>query len=230
MDYIQLFILSPYLSLPLSPSVSLSHSFFVSLISLYQRPWYWSNSSGMNFAPKRYSLWSCTWCGLLSFCYVSFRLLGTTMVTELLAQIIVKFKTNWDKQTWIEFIIYHIAKFLPSILSIFQCHWMFTILQWIHNGPYDVSNHQYLDSLLSTHCSGAHQSKHQSHECRGHCERNPLVTSGFPSQRVSNAKNASIRWPHHDICNISFICEHNAIIQFACSALRQNGFNKQLLH
>ena len=31
----------------------------------------------------------------------------------------------------------------------------------------------------------------------GLCEGNPLVTGGFPSQRASDAENASICWRHH---------------------------------
>ena len=33
----------------------------------------------------------------------------------------------------------------------------------------------------------------------GLCERNPPVTDGFPSQRASNAENASIWWCHHGL-------------------------------
>ena len=42
--------------------------------------------------------------------------------------------------------------------------------------------------VCSAACSGADQRKHQSPTSLGLCEGNPPVTSGFPSQRASNAK------------------------------------------
>ena len=48
--------------------------------------------------------------------------------------------------------------------------------------------------VCSSACSGADQRKHGS---TGLCEGNPPVTSGFPSQRVSDAENVSIWWRHH---------------------------------
>ena len=64
-------------------------------------------------------------------------------------------------------------------------------LKWRHDERDGVSNHRRLDCLLKR-CWGADQRKHQSSG-----EGNLLVTSGFPSQRASNAKNASIWWRHH---------------------------------
>ena len=43
------------------------------------------------------------------------------------------------------------------------------------------------------------RSKKTSKLClTGLCEGNPLVTSGFPSQRASNVEKVSIWWHHHD--------------------------------
>ena len=44
----------------------------------------------------------------------------------------------------------------------------------------------------ATVCSGADQRKHQSCASLALCEGNSPVTGGFPSQRASNAENASI--------------------------------------
>ena len=60
-------------------------------------------------------------------------------------------------------------------------------LQWRHNGHDVVSNHQRFDLFRR-------RSKKTPKLCdTGLCEGNSPVTSEFPSQRVSNADNASIR-------------------------------------
>ena len=70
------------------------------------------------------------------------------------------------------------------------------LLQWCHNEHNDVSNQQCLECFLN------HLFRHQSKKpwklhITGHCEGNPPVTGGFPSQRASNSKYVSIWW-HHD--------------------------------
>ena len=70
-------------------------------------------------------------------------------------------------------------------------------LQWRHNERDDVSNHQRL-SVCSTISSGADQRKHQSFASLAFV----IVTSGFPSQRVSDVVNVSIWWRHHRVFNV----------------------------
>ena len=50
--------------------------------------------------------------------------------------------------------------------------------------------------VQSTVCSGAHQRKHQNSASLALCAGNSPETGEFPTQRASNAENASIRWRH----------------------------------
>ena len=69
-------------------------------------------------------------------------------------------------------------------------------LQWRHNGHDGVWNHRRLDCLLNRLFK--RRSKNTSKlRVTGLCEGNPPVNGGFPSQRASNAENASIWWRHH---------------------------------
>ena len=75
-------------------------------------------------------------------------------------------------------------------------------LQWRHNEHDGVWNHRRLGCLHN--CLFRRRSKKISKFCvTDLCEGNPPVTGGFPSQRVSNAENVSIRWRHH-FCH----CKH----------------------
>ena len=61
--------------------------------------------------------------------------------------------------------------------------------------------------VCSTVCSGTDQIKGR---VTGHCEGNPPVTGGFPSQRASKADNVCIWWRHYDLvmrfcCSPSFV-------------------------
>ena len=58
-----------------------------------------------------------------------------------------------------------------------------------------VSNHQQLDCSLV--CLGL-QRKHAKPVLLALCERNPLVTGGFPSQKATNAESLFLSWHHHD--------------------------------
>ena len=70
-------------------------------------------------------------------------------------------------------------------------------LQWRHNEHDGVSNHRRLHCLLK--CLLRHRwMKISKLRVNGHYEGNPPVTGGFPSQRTSNAENASI-WCHHHV-------------------------------
>ena len=58
-----------------------------------------------------------------------------------------------------------------------------------------VSNHQYVDCLLS-HLFRRTPKKISKPHVMGHCEGKPPMAGGFPSQGVSNAENVSILWRH----------------------------------
>ena len=67
-----------------------------------------------------------------------------------------------------------------------------------HYNKWDgVSNHRRLDGLLNRWFNSRSR-KTSKLRITGLCEGNPPVSDGFPSQRVSNAENVSIRWRHHD--------------------------------
>ena len=69
---------------------------------------------------------------------------------------------------------------------------MLNPLQWRHNEPDDVSNHQPQDYLLNRLFS--RRSKESSKlRVTGRCEGNSPVNGEFPI----NAENVSIRWRHH---------------------------------
>ena len=69
-------------------------------------------------------------------------------------------------------------------------------LQWRHNEPNGVSNHQPHDCLLK--CWFSHRSKKTSKlRVTGFCAWNSPVNGEFPAQKASNAENASIWWRHH---------------------------------
>ena len=69
-------------------------------------------------------------------------------------------------------------------------------LQWRHNEPNGASNHQPHDCLLRLF---RHRSKKiPKRRVSGLCEGNSPVTGEFPSQRTSNAENATIWRRHHD--------------------------------
>ena len=71
-------------------------------------------------------------------------------------------------------------------------------LQWCHNERNGISNHWCLDCLLN-HLFRCRSKKSLKFCVTGLCEGNPMVTGGFPSQRVSNAENVSIWWCHHGL-------------------------------
>ena len=75
--------------------------------------------------------------------------------------------------------------------------WYNCTLQWCHNERDGVSNHRSFDCLVNRLFSRRSKKTLKLH-VTGFCEGNPLVTGGFPSQRTSNAENASIWWRHHD--------------------------------
>ena len=69
-------------------------------------------------------------------------------------------------------------------------------LEWHYNERDGISNHHCLSYLLN-HLFRC-RSKQTSKLCvNGLCDRNPLVTGEFFSQRASNTDNVSIWWCHH---------------------------------
>ena len=69
-------------------------------------------------------------------------------------------------------------------------------LQWRHNEPDGVSNHQPRDYLLNRLFS--RRSKETSKlRVTGRCEGNWPVNGEFPTQKAFNVENVSIRWRHH---------------------------------
>ena len=102
----------------------------------------------------------------------------------------------------------YVVSFLKSRLSIFyQCctqyaishHiWLFITLQWCHNDGAMMSQITSLIIVYSIVCSMRRSKKTSKLRVTGLCEGNPPVTGEFPAQRVSNAKNVSIWWRHHD--------------------------------
>ena len=74
----------------------------------------------------------------------------------------------------------------------------FVPLQWHHNERDSISNHRYLDGLLSP-LFRRRSKKILMLRVTGLCEGYSLVTGEFPSQRASNSENVSIWWCHHAI-------------------------------
>ena len=87
----------------------------------------------------------------------------------------------------------------------YTCHRM--TLQWRHNGPDGVSNHQPYDCLLNRLFRRTSK-KTSKLRVIGLCEGNSPVTGEFPAQRASNAENYSIWWRHHDMQPPMFVRVH----------------------
>ena len=75
------------------------------------------------------------------------------------------------------------------------------ILQWRHNEPYDISNHQHIDCLLKRLFWGTLK-KTSKLRVTGLYEGNPPFTGGFPWQWATNPKNVAF---DDVIINHSFI-------------------------
>ena len=94
---------------------------------------------------------------------------------------------------------------MTTIMIVWRCHhrwhhrwhhcWS---LQGRHNERDGISNHQCLNGLLN-HLFRWRSKKTSKLSITSLCEGNSLVTGEFPSQRASNAENASIWWHHHVI-------------------------------
>ena len=71
-------------------------------------------------------------------------------------------------------------------------------LQWRHNGPNGVSNHQHHDCLLNR-LFKRRSKKTSKLRATGLCAGNSPVTGDFPAKMASNAENVSIWLRHHDL-------------------------------
>ena len=76
--------------------------------------------------------------------------------------------------------------------------WCFLALRWRHNERHGVSNHHQLICVCWTVFPGAWK-KTAKPRVTGHCEGNPPVTCGFPSQKTINVENVSIWRLHHGL-------------------------------
>ena len=75
-------------------------------------------------------------------------------------------------------------------------------LQWRHNGPDGVSNHQ-PHSCLLIRLFGRRSKKTPKLGVTGLCGGNSPGTGEFPAQMASNAENVSIWWRHHWWCHVA---------------------------
>ena len=104
--------------------------------------------------------------------------------------------------------------------SINPCFWRVYLhykSKWFHmsimapgitESPAGISINFLFNSLWSR--------KHQSSTLLALCEGNPLVSSGFPSQRASNMESISMSWRHHAFIDLSpDRCQISAIITTA---------------
>ena len=107
----------------------------------------------------------------------------------------------WCKSTWYwqnHKVHYHISS---AVIERGYCICQIPLwesnnaLQWRHNEYDDVSNYQHLKCLLN-HLYRHKSKKTSKRHISGLCEGNPLMTSGFLSERASNAENVSIWWHH----------------------------------
>ena len=86
--------------------------------------------------------------------------------------------------------------------SVHSCN-TFYLLQWRHNGPDGVSNHQPRDCLLNR--LFRRRSKNTSKlRVTGLCVGNSPATGVFSAQKASNAENVSIWWRHHAVFQVTW--------------------------
>ena len=100
-------------------------------------------------------------------------------------------------------------------------------LQWRHNEPDGVSNHQPRDCLLSRLIR--RRSKKTSKLC-GLCVGNSPVTGEFPALMARNAGYVSSWWRHHDLveCNNAFWILQFWILQMSTAWYDSNLFDREI--
>ena len=111
----------------------------------------------------------------------------------------------------------------------FSLHTHFITLQWCHNECKGMWNHPRLDCSLNCLSMQA-QNKPSKLGVTGLCEGNPLVTSGFPSQRASNAENVSILWCHHDPLWPSDMMSKTLVITASGNGFSTSSMPSHFLH
>ena len=77
-----------------------------------------------------------------------------------------------------------------------------TSLQWRHNGPHGVPNHQ-PRHCLPNRLFGRRSKKTSKLRATGLCAGNSALTGEFPAQMASNAENDYIWSRHHVFCRIN---------------------------
>ena len=87
-------------------------------------------------------------------------------------------------------------KKIKAFLSLLLCEDFTCTLLWRHNGRDVVSNHQPQECLLNR-LFRRRSKKTSKLRVTGLCAGNSPVTGEFPTQRTSNAQNASIWWRNH---------------------------------
>ena len=88
--------------------------------------------------------------------------------------------------------------------------WLSLIPWWRHNERHGIW------TLCPAVCFGTHKKKHQGSASLAFVWGNPSLTSGFPSQRPSDAENISIRWRHQDLW--MFVCQKSSSFVLILSA------------
>ena len=110
----------------------------------------------------------------------------------------------WNKPYWnidyntLMFLKNSILKYrLQNCVILFRSQYVIP-LQWRHNEPEGVSNHQPHDYLLNRwfRCRSKKTSKLR---VTGLCAGNSPLAGEFPAQMSSNAENVSIWWRYHPI-------------------------------
>ena len=90
---------------------------------------------------------------------------------------------------------------LSFSLYVYRSCTLLVTLQWRHNGPDGVSNHQPHDCSLNG-LFRRRSKKTSKLRVTGLCAGDSPVTGEFPTQRASNKENVSIRWRHPELCGI----------------------------
>ena len=95
-------------------------------------------------------------------------------------------------------------------------------LQWRHNGPDCVSNHQHRYCLLKR-LVRRRSKKTSKLSITGFCMGNLPVTGEFPAQMASNAENVFIWWRHYGMCLADILEIHRFGFPTSSGALTREG-------
>ena len=130
--------------------------------------------------------------------------------------------------------IHPLVRWCPSFGTYFYRNTHVTnrpTLQWRHNEHNGASNNRRLDGLRNRFFR-RRSKKASKLRVTGLCERNSPVTGDFPTQRASNAKNASIWWRHHKLYHSKriFLSMTIAVIRpMACWSITFTCSRKKIL-